>query len=72
MSHTTEKSHLDKIVPVRLSTTQWGIIRKEAIRKGIGVSTLTRMWIIEYLGKLGRKNRIKRRHTIKSGDRQGN
>ncbi len=46
------KKNLDKIIPIRVSAEQWEIIRKEASRKGIGVSTLTRIWIMEYLEKL--------------------
>lgn len=46
------KRHLEKIIPVRVSVENWEQIRKEADRKGIGVSTLTRIWIMEYLQKL--------------------
>ncbi len=51
-----EKKHLEKIIPVRVSTEQLATIRKEADRKGIGASTLARMWIIEYLRKLDKEN----------------
>jgi predicted DNA binding CopG/RHH family protein len=53
---TTERKHLEKIIPVRVSNEQLQIIRKEADRKGIGASTLARMWIIEYLRKLDKKS----------------
>jgi hypothetical protein len=46
------KNHLQKIIPIRVSVDDWERIRKEASRKGIGVSTLTRIWIMEYLEKL--------------------
>lgn len=60
MNQMIDKSQLAKIVPVRLSVGQWETIRKEADRKGIGVSTLTRMWIMEYLGKLDKKSSHKK------------
>jgi hypothetical protein len=65
LNHVMEKSHLDKIIPVRLSVNQWETIREEAIRKGIGVSTLTRMWIMEYLGKLDKKS-VRKNMAVRS------
>ena len=47
-----EKKHLEKIIPIRMSAENWGQIKEEADRMGIGVSTLTRIWVMEYLGKL--------------------
>jgi hypothetical protein len=46
------ESHLQKIIPIRVSAEDWERLRKEATRKGIGVSTLTRIWIMEHLEKL--------------------
>jgi hypothetical protein len=46
------KNHLAKIIPIRVSLENWEQIRKEADRMGIGVSTLTRIWIMDYLQKL--------------------
>ena len=40
---------MDKVIPVRFSTQQWEALRQEAIRRGIGPSTLLRMWAIEKL-----------------------
>lgn len=60
MVETAEKKHLEKIIPVRVSVDQLAVIRKEADRKGIGASTLARMWIIEYLRKLDKKGSIER------------
>jgi hypothetical protein len=45
------KSHLQKIIPVRVSAEDWERLRQEALGKGIGVSTLTRIWVMERLGK---------------------
>jgi hypothetical protein len=46
------KNHLAKIIPIRVSVENWEQIRKEADRMGVGVSTLTRIWIMDYLQKL--------------------
>lgn len=40
---------LDKVIPVRLSTSKWEELRKEANKLGIGPTTLARMWILERL-----------------------
>ena len=46
------KRSLDKVVPVRLSSDRWEVLRKEAAELGIGPSTLVRMWILEKLRSL--------------------
>ena len=61
MNHVSSKSHLDKIIPVRMSAVQWETIRQEAARKGIGVSILTRMWIMEYLSKLNKRKLVRKK-----------
>ncbi len=43
------KRPLDKVVPVRLSSDQWGELRREARELGVGPTTLARMWILEKL-----------------------
>lgn len=53
------EKHLEKIIPIRVSVEQWGKIRGEAGRMGIGVSTLTRIWIMENLEKLSNRNENK-------------
>lgn len=40
---------LDKVIPVRLTTSQYDSLRKEAARLGVGPSTLARMRILESL-----------------------
>lgn len=40
---------LDKVVPVRLSSDKWALLRQEASELGIGPSTLVRMWVLERL-----------------------
>ena len=43
------KSHLRKIIPLRVSAEDWERLRKQAEGMGIGVSTLTRIWVMEKL-----------------------
>ncbi len=43
------KGHLQKIIPLRVSEEDWERLRKQADRMGIGVSTLTRIWVMEKL-----------------------
>ena len=43
------KRPLDKVIPVRLASEQWRLLRREAQEMGIGPSTLARMWILERL-----------------------
>lgn len=43
------KAPLDKVIPVRLSATQWEQLREEAKALGIGPTTLARMWLLERL-----------------------
>ena len=45
--------NLYKVLPVRLPTDKWDLIRKEANDLGIGPSTLARIWILDSLRKLG-------------------
>lgn len=40
---------LDKVIPVRLSSDKWALVRQEASELGIGPSTLVRMWVLERL-----------------------
>ena len=40
---------LDKVIPVRLDAQAWTAMRREAAEKGIGPTTLARMWIMERL-----------------------
>jgi len=41
------KKPLDKVIPIRLPTTEWEKLRKEARELGVGPTTLARMWILE-------------------------
>lgn len=43
------KTRLDKVIPVRLPSSEWEKLRKEARSLGIGPTTLARMWIFERL-----------------------
>lgn len=43
------KKPLDKVVPVRMPSDRWNELRREASERGIGPSTLARMWILEKL-----------------------
>jgi len=52
MGHPIGESHLQKIIPIRVSVENWEQIKKEANRMGIGVSTLTRIWVMERLGNM--------------------
>jgi hypothetical protein len=47
------KNHLQKIIPIRVSVEDWERLRKQAQGMGIGVSTLTRIWVMERLGDSG-------------------
>lgn len=42
-------SPMDKVLPVRLTTEQWERLHAEARRRGVGPSTLLRMWALEKL-----------------------
>lgn len=46
---------LDKVVPVRLSSNVWNEMRRAAREIGVGPSTLARMWILEKLREVSRK-----------------
>jgi hypothetical protein len=46
------KKLLQKMILVRISEEDWERIKKEADSKSVGVSTLSRIWIMEGLGKL--------------------
>ena len=55
------KKNLQKIIPIRVSQENWEQIKKEADRMGIGVSTLTRIWIMDDIQKLAKQaTRIKK------------
>ena len=43
---------LDKVVPIRISSSAWSELRREARELGIGPSTLARMWILERLHRV--------------------
>jgi len=43
------KRPLDKVIPVRLDSRAWETLRREASKKGIGPTTLARMWLLERL-----------------------
>jgi hypothetical protein len=43
------KKPLDKVIPIRLPADVWEKLRHEAKDRGIGPTTLARMWIIERL-----------------------
>lgn len=45
----TVKKPLDKVVPIRLDAALWDQLRVEAKARGIGPTTLARMWLIERL-----------------------
>ena len=60
----TGKKNLQKIIPIRVSQENWEQIKKEANRMGIGVSTLTRIWIMDDIQRLAKqatrvRNRIR-------------
>lgn len=56
------KSHLQKIIPLRVSEEDWERLRKHAEVMGIGVSTLTRIWVMEKLGNTEDGNHLKQEH----------
>jgi hypothetical protein len=43
------KKPFEKVIPVRLTSGDWGKLREEAKILGIGPTTLARMWIMERL-----------------------
>jgi PAS domain S-box-containing protein len=43
------KSHFQKIIPIRVSAEDWERLKKQAEGMCIGVSTLTRIWVMEKL-----------------------
>ena len=47
--HVEAKAPLDKVIPGRLSASQWDQLRAEAKEIGIGPTTLARMWLLELL-----------------------
>jgi len=55
MDQPTGKKILQKIIPIRVSQENWKQIKKEADRMGIGVSTLTRIWIMDDIQKLAKQ-----------------
>ncbi len=61
------KSHLQKIIPLRVSAEDWERLRKQAEGMGIGVSTLTRIWVMEKLGNTEDRNTLKQ--ELKDGNR---
>ncbi|MBN1369596.1 MAG: hypothetical protein JW954_05110 [Dehalococcoidaceae bacterium] len=42
-------SSLDKVIPIRLSTEDWSKLREEASLRGVGPTTLARIWLLEHL-----------------------
>jgi hypothetical protein len=59
---------LTKWVNVRVDLATFSRLRAQAHKKGVGATTLARMWILEKLDKLGRKykNRQAKRHHLKA------
>ncbi len=55
------KQPLDKVVPVRLAADRWEQLRCEARDRGIGPSTLVRMWVLEKLREVTRNRQIAQR-----------
>jgi hypothetical protein len=54
------QQHGDKVkVPVLLSPEQYGKVKAEADRRGVGVGTLIRMIVIEHEGKAARERKEK-------------
>ena len=51
LNQSTGKKNLQKTIPIRVSQENWEQIKKKADRMGIGVSTLTRIWIMDELAK---------------------
>jgi hypothetical protein len=47
--HIEARRPLDKVIPVRLSATDWAKLKEEATVLGVGPTTLARMWILERL-----------------------
>lgn len=45
------KHPLDTVVPVRMAAETYEDLRREARARGIGPSTLIRMWILEQLAR---------------------
>ena len=43
------KRPLDKVVPVRLSADHWRAVYRAARERGVGPTTLVRMWVLEKL-----------------------
>lgn len=52
MDSKVSKRKFQKMILVRISEEDWECIRKEADSKRIGISTLSRIWIMEGLEKL--------------------
>lgn len=48
---------LDKVIPVRFSSDQWDAVYAEARERGVGPSTLVRMWVLEKLREAARARR---------------
>lgn len=46
---TDVKRPLDSVVPVRLAADTYAELRREARARGVGPSTLIRMWLLEKL-----------------------
>jgi hypothetical protein len=43
------KKPLDKVIPIRLSSSDWDKLHEQANELGMGPTTLARMWILERL-----------------------
>ena len=55
LNQSAVKKNLQKIIPIRVNQENWEQIKKEADRMGIGVSTLTRIWIMDDIQKLAKQ-----------------
>lgn len=52
------KKPLDKVIPIRLQAQHWEKLRELAGEMGVGPTTLARMWILERLSSIGKKDTL--------------
>jgi hypothetical protein len=55
------KRPLDKVIPIRLPSDKWEILRREARELGVGPTTLARMWLLERLRNTDYQTSARRR-----------
>ena len=46
---------LDKVVPIRMSSEQWDVLRREARELGMRPTTLLRTWMLERIREATRQ-----------------